>query len=1042
MKKRLLLIICLILSAAALTGCLLVTPPDTEDDPTDGEVGRVLIDDETLVRIVVPSETEAYMKPAERLRAYIEALGATVVIAQASDFTAPVGDTKICIGNVNEPVARSAYAAVDGYDGGALYGAYAIYSNAYSVAIGAKLNTGISIAVDKFIEEYLQDDTLTLEGEELQILRGIEEYPHLSDAEFEARLDYYDTVLSPDAAKEMKALYGIYTSGILEWCANLYDPAVGGFYYANSSRDYAGFLPDIESTGQLLGSVIGYGAMDAFDGNWTKALPEEIVEDIGNWIYGLQDPDGYFYEPQFGKAVNTSKKGRNLDSALGILNKLGIKPKYGNPLATSSESALTGPLGQSAIVAVSCVIPAARLDSYLQSEEAFLEWLEALNINSPGKSYSAGHTISSVRNQIEAAGLSELCIDWLNSKQLDNGLWEEGELSYSKLNGLLKISTCYQSFDAPFPRIELGIQACIDTVLLEDAVTAIVDIYNPWVALGILIPNVKEFGSPASYAAAKAQLLDNAEELIRASKEKTLVFRKDDGSFSYFPTKSSATSQGALVSLGLNEGDVNATGLALGVLSNMCTAYEIPRLDVFNTTAGELFVNTVSNSGAIVKTERKAERVTFDGCETMDELPLEVSIMFNQFTTTSHPESLATWSLLPHAEDESDVYLDLVSRPETGDQLVFKFPQTTGICSIFECDVRFSGGGIQLFLRDGSDKNVLMFSLSDGGNRIVFSDVNAVSGATITNSGIFSLKKDTWYALRMEYYSFDDGTAKTKIYADDKLLAITDNFIGNGTEAAKSGFCRAELRATISADTALSVDNVVCFAENLEYDESDYTPPSNENEVFEFDECGVDGDTPDGFTKTGSGASGIVERDGDDLCYRVESASGAADVVTITVKQTGEGVMVFETDIRFESMSATGLQLIMGDAIMLAFDKSGSGIKVRDLNARSNAGISHQIAMLNVGEWYSLRIEYYVDDYEDGPYTKIYLDDECIAITKNYLGNGDDEKDPVTKFSSVQLYATLSGVMTFEIDNIYADYDGELEYDDSDYDGEIIGEWQ
>ena len=347
-----------------------------------------------------------------------------------------------------------------------------------------------------------------------------------------------------------------------------------------------------------------------------------------------------------------------------------------------------------------------------------------------------------------------------------------------------------------------------------------------------------------------------------------------------------------------------------------------------------------------------------------------------------------------------------------------------------------------MFLRDQNNKDVLMFSISDGGSNIIFSDQNATSGATVTNSGVFKLKKDTWCTLRMEYYSFDDGTAKTKIYADDKLLAITDNFIGNGTEAAKSGFCRAELRATISANTAFAVDDVICYAENEEYDESDYTPPSNENEVFEFDECGVDGDTPEGFTKTGSGASGIVERDGDDLCYRVESASGAADAVTITVKQIGEGVMVFETDIRFESMSATGLQLFMGDAIMLAFDKSGSGIKVRDLNARSNAGISHQIAMLNVGEWYSLRIEYYVDEYEDGPYTKIYLDDECIAITKNYLGNGDDEKDPVTKFSSVQLYATLSGVMTFEIDNIYADYDGELEYDDSDYDGEIIGEWQ
>ena len=42
------------------------------------------------------------------------------------------------------------------------------------------------------------------------------------------------------------------------------------------------------------------------------------------------------------------------------------------------------------------------------------------------------------------------------------------------------------------------------------------------------------------------------------------MFAKPDGSFSYLPKASCPTSQGCRASLGVDEGDVNATSLALG----------------------------------------------------------------------------------------------------------------------------------------------------------------------------------------------------------------------------------------------------------------------------------------------------------------------------------------------------------------------------------------------------------------------------------------------------------------------------------------------
>ncbi len=1052
MKKRVFLLIgCLLVLATALTGCLI--PPDGSgpngpgSDPSGDGNGRVMIDSETAVKIILPSNPSSKITAAaEKLEAAIEqGIGATARIWQIGTEGEPAGDTEINLGATGEIASRFAVNAVSGYEGDALYGSFAIYTTGFSVGIASKYNACYEMAVDHFINNYLSGESFTLDGE-LEVVQGIEEYPFDEDA-FAARFDVYNEYFDSGAVKELQALYGIYTPGLIEWAANLYDPDIGGFYYANSAQQYVGFLPDIESTGQLLGFVSGYGAFVGFDGSYAKALPDDIKEAIGSWVYGLQDPDGYFYEPQFGKTVNTSKKGRNFDSAMSMLRNFGITPKYGNPLATSHESELASPLGQSAVVAASKVLATARLDPYLQSEEAFLEWLEALNINGSGKSYSAGHTISSVRTQIEAAGLADFCIDWLNSKQKENGLWEEGEVSYSKLNGLLKISTLYEDFNAPFPRVELGIQACIDTVLSEAEQSAIVDIYNCWVALGILIPNVKEFGSSQSYENAKDILFDNAEELISRTTDKLLVFRKDDGSFSYFPDKSSSTSQGALVSLGVNEGDVNATGLALGTLASLCKAYEVERLAVFTPRDGEAFIDTVKNLGSTVKIEQEIEMVDFNSCETIDDLPPVVSISFNQFDKTSHPTTLGTWSLLPHEEDESDLYLDLVSRPETGDQLHFKFPQVSGSCSVFESDVKFSGGGIQIFFRDTGGRDVLMFTVSNSGENVIFSDHNSTSA--VANEGIFKLKKDTWHKLRIEYYDFEDGTARTKIYVGDKIVTITDSFIGNGTAEPKESFCRVEFRATISADTAYSVDNVICYSENIVYNEDGYTPPSNENEVFTFDDQGVGGELPEGLiqtaTGTGGGTSEIAERDGDDLYYKIQSLSGVGDTLKVNVKQTGEGAMVFETDIIFESMDVTGLQLFIGDAVMLTFDKSGSDIVIKDYNKRSGGNIINTLATLSVGEWYTLRVEYYVT--EDGPYTKLYIDGDCVAITKNYVGNGVTDADgnpantPATTFSTVQMYATIGGVLTVGLDNIYADYDSELEYDDRDYSGDIIGEW-
>lgn len=342
-----------------------------------------------------------------------------------------------------------------------------------------------------------------------------------------------------DVADAVGELFTLFHDGMYKWLAGLYDHEIGGFYYANSSRDNDGFLPDIESTGQALGCLAQLGIA------YTATLPEPMKSKIRDFTLSLQDPDdGYFYHPQWGKEVNSSRRGRDLDFSLGTLRALGVKPLYPTAIERITDKD-----------AKKDTVP-----EYLKSEEAFVKWLTDLDICT--YSYPKGHTISSICTQIKAAGLADVCVDFVSKLQRpDTGLWEDN-LDYQTANGLLKISTIYPAFGRKFPNATNAVRTEIKVVFMEEPVGGIVDIYNPWVALDILRRNIEQFGTAEELCEVKELLRENAAAMLRKTKEKLQVFYKPDGSFSYCPDKSAPYSQGAHASMGLNEGDVNATALA------------------------------------------------------------------------------------------------------------------------------------------------------------------------------------------------------------------------------------------------------------------------------------------------------------------------------------------------------------------------------------------------------------------------------------------------------------------------------------------------
>ena len=201
-----------------------------------------------------------------------------------------------------------------------------------------------------------------------------------------------------EITKELKALYSLYTDDIISWFANLYEPYVcicdgeckhtqycdgGGYYYSNSGRNTPGYLPDIESTHQALGWISASGMTGG--AHYNTVIPDWMEKQIVRFIKSRQDPNGYFYHPQWSKDAinnNTSRRTRDLQWALSTLEGFGAIPTYdingvkgdgilydGTPLsdiAATSSVHLTEKLIASKAVRVSKIISAdATLPSYL-----------------------------------------------------------------------------------------------------------------------------------------------------------------------------------------------------------------------------------------------------------------------------------------------------------------------------------------------------------------------------------------------------------------------------------------------------------------------------------------------------------------------------------------------------------------------------------------------------------------------------------------------------------------------------------------------------
>ena len=390
----------------------------------------------------------------------------------------------------------------------------------------------------------------------------------------------------------MKDYYTIYTDGFLSWLGALFDPESGGFYYSNSARDnecaeYRGeicyFLPDIESTNQAINVLLGTKLIDS-----VEELPEWMRKKIGEFVCSLQSPkDGYIHHPQWKDHHETAPRiSRDLVWATNLEKTLGFKLPY--PTAYERlEKIAKGEASKSEL---------ETQPPELRSEKDFLEYISALDWKK--NAYACGNRIAAQSNQIVAAGLTDVAVNFMNSIQNEhNGLWGEQE-GYMGNNALMKITCFYDAVKRPIPRALLAVREAMKCIVTDEFARTACYNFNVWYSILKIMSNLRRFGGEEGKAEAQAisdEILKEAPRCIKATKEKILTFRKSDGSFSILTNSTSPISQGMPVAVeGTNEGDVNAATLCSGgTCIRMFSCFGLDMVPIYSEESLAAFLDAV-----------------------------------------------------------------------------------------------------------------------------------------------------------------------------------------------------------------------------------------------------------------------------------------------------------------------------------------------------------------------------------------------------------------------------------------------------------------
>ena len=868
------------------------------------------------------------------------------------------------------------------------------------------------------------------------------------------------------------------------------NPLGGGFYYSNSARDNDGYGIDLESTAQILSFLTSSGMLPAKDGILKSYIPEKMQKEMVAFALSCQSPiDGCFYHPQWGMNIQESRKSRDHGWALDILGAFGAKPYFNSDLGAkgiygnapgyevdveeyisslTSPTALTGKLSSSSVSAVSKVVTTAS-DAWTGSEmfkdlNAWIKYLEALEATIRTKSYSIGNTVSGLAGQAKRreamalergelvdangdgyadGGYREMFQYYFNKWMLpENGLWEygtvaEGTVTYAGVNALMKTIGAYNGFGFAHPYAEKAIESAIFIATLEgpdvngETASNSVDVFNPFVAIELTLNNIKTYGDVKVATRINDQLKESAADIINITRVKIAEFQKADGSYGYTKTVSPSTSQGAPTSVPYTvEGDVNGGGIA----SNGVTRYLRSLFDfsmpLFWRSDFYKFIERASGNSKVLKGELAvvpAQVITFD-----DDTTAPSAVIDNMKD--------GTLSIVEDPRGEGNV-MRFATYPTSGSSFSINPGGASATNSLvlewemcFE-DVQYLNGTL-FQIKIGSS---YMFTCGvNSSGKLIMGDSSSVNAPLTSSFNVAEAQAYEWNKIRLEYYIVDAeaGVSLTKFYFNDQLRGVSQNFMGKET-AGKTpimSYNAATFSSLFATNMTVLFDNMYASKSDVKYvDEMIYNP----DRVKDFEDAEIGTTMPANVTsEKGEIVNAPVSGNAQNKALLL-SGKGESAAVKVTTASANYDSYVLETDMKIDASAAgVATKLYMADMVdanraIAAYeietylDGDVMKAKITEFDLSGKKGESFE--GIPVGEWFTLRIEFYVYRYLDGDCAKIYVNGNLVGIGSLWGGINTISRNYnyfyIVNASAVDVY--LDNVIPENIDLVYTNENGE-----------------
>ena len=199
----------------------------------------------------------------------------------------------------------------------------------------------------------------------------------------------YGEEVGLDLIAALRDLYSMYTDDIVDWSASLYAKGfndleggnwAGGYYASTGGRDTAGLGPDVQCTEQMLRFISTSGMAD-HAGGVAKVIPDWMLYEMTYFALSLQDSNGYFYHPQWGKEAtdaHLSRRGRDLGWACDLLVRGRVVPKYATPNGKFTKDNVAAS-GVSADEYLHMLIEAGLVDKSV-APSSYFTYVDSLNV--------------------------------------------------------------------------------------------------------------------------------------------------------------------------------------------------------------------------------------------------------------------------------------------------------------------------------------------------------------------------------------------------------------------------------------------------------------------------------------------------------------------------------------------------------------------------------------------------------------------------------------------------------------------------------------